>query len=263
MLTCRNAEGVHVLRKVGNPWSKGSLWSCCDMESQSGMCAKLRTVAASNNRDHAPQSLYYCLFAPHVCGVVLRAHSVRGEPHIQRNASREVATTSPPFYNEPHRRLHTERPSHPGHNIILLRSESQSGMCAKLRTVAASNRDYEPQLLYYCLFTPLIYGCWSSRTFRSWWIAHSTQCQRRGCNSNSRALYLSQCSAVVGRHQLFIHHSRHCEHIQECTFHDGWKQGIDQQIFNRKSIPRKITHPQSWKLQAKLTGEKLKGWSQQ
>jgi len=46
-----------------------------------------------------------------------------------------------------------------------------------------------------------------------------------------------------------------------CTFHDGYKQGIDQQIFNRKSISRKIMHPQSWKLQAKLTGEKLKGWS--
>ena len=43
------------------------------------------------------------------------------------------------------------------------------------------------------------------------------------------------------------------------TFHDGCKQGIDQQIFNRKSISRKITHPQSWKLQAKLTGEMLKG----
>ena len=49
--------------------------------------------------------------------------------------------------------------------------------------------------------------------------------------------------------------------IQVCTFHDGCKQGIDQQIFNRKSISRKITHPQSWKLQAKLAGEKLKGWS--
>ena len=48
-------------------------------------------------------------------------------------------------------------------------------------------------------------------------------------------------------------------YIQVCTFHDGCKQGIDQQIFNRKSISRKITHSQSWKLQAKLTGEKLKG----
>ena len=29
------------------------------------------------------------------------------------------------------------RPSHPGHSTILLQSESPSGMCAKLRTVAA------------------------------------------------------------------------------------------------------------------------------
>ena len=56
------------------------------------MCAKLRTVAASNNGDHALQSLYYCLFAPRICGVVLRAHPVRGESHIQRNATGEVAT---------------------------------------------------------------------------------------------------------------------------------------------------------------------------
>jgi len=33
--------------------------------------------------------------------------------------------------------------------------------------------------------------------------------------------------------------------IQVCTFHDGCKQGIDQQFFNRKSISREITHPQS------------------
>jgi len=32
------------------------------------------------------------LFTPHICGVVLGAHSVRGEPRIQRNASGEVAT---------------------------------------------------------------------------------------------------------------------------------------------------------------------------
>ena len=61
-------------------------------EIPSSKCAKLRTVAASNSRDHAPQSLYYCLFAPRLCGVVLRAHPVRGESHIQRNANGEVAT---------------------------------------------------------------------------------------------------------------------------------------------------------------------------
>jgi len=61
-------------------------------ESQSGKCTKLRTVAASNNRDHAPRSLYYCLFAPHIYGAIFRAPPVRGESHIQCNATREVAT---------------------------------------------------------------------------------------------------------------------------------------------------------------------------
>jgi len=61
-------------------------------KSPSGMCAKLRTVAASNNRVHPTRSLCYCLFAPNVSGVVLRAYPVRGESHIQCNTSGEVAT---------------------------------------------------------------------------------------------------------------------------------------------------------------------------
>ena len=61
-------------------------------EIPSGMCAKLRTVAASNNRDHPTRSLYYCLFAPHTYLFVLRAHPVRGESHNQRNTTGEVAT---------------------------------------------------------------------------------------------------------------------------------------------------------------------------
>jgi len=36
-------------------------------------------------------------------GVVLHAHPVSGKSHIQHNATGEVSTTSPPFYNEPHR----------------------------------------------------------------------------------------------------------------------------------------------------------------
>jgi len=67
-------------------------------------------------------------------GIVLYAHPVRGESHIQRNANEEVATTFPPFYNEPHgwyiflRRLHLAQPSHPDHSTILLRLETPSGM---------------------------------------------------------------------------------------------------------------------------------------
>jgi len=36
-------------------------------------------------------------------GVILHAHPVRGESQNQRNTTVEVATTSPPFYNKPHR----------------------------------------------------------------------------------------------------------------------------------------------------------------
>ena len=50
------------------------------------------------------------------------------------------------------------------------------------KAVAASNnRDHLPQLLYYCLFVPLIYEHCSSRTFLSWWT--SLQHQQRGCNN--------------------------------------------------------------------------------
>jgi len=63
------------------------------------MYAKLHSVAASNNRDH---SIIACL--RHIyTGVALCAHPVRGESHLQCNTNKEVATTFPPFYNEPHR----------------------------------------------------------------------------------------------------------------------------------------------------------------
>jgi len=60
-------------------------------EIPSGMCAELRTAAASNNRDHPTRSLYYCLFAPNTYTFVLRAHPVRCESPNQRNTTGEVA----------------------------------------------------------------------------------------------------------------------------------------------------------------------------
>jgi len=66
----------------------------------------------------------------------------------------------------------------------LLRSEIPSGMCAKLRTMAASNhRDHARNLSYYCLLALHIWWCYSSLTSRSWWITQSTQHHRRGCNN--------------------------------------------------------------------------------
>jgi len=71
-----------------------NVFTCLVLRSEipSGMCAKLRTVAASNNRDHLTRSLYYCLFAPHTYIFVLRTHPVCGESHNQRNTNGEVAT---------------------------------------------------------------------------------------------------------------------------------------------------------------------------
>ena len=59
--------------------------------------------------------------------------------------------------------------------LLLLRSEILSGMCAKLHTVAARNNRYHTaKSLYYCLFVPHVYGCYSSHISRPWWNAHST-----------------------------------------------------------------------------------------
>ena len=49
--------------------------------------APWQEVTRVHARDH-----YYCLFAPHVYIIVLRAHPVCGESHNQRNVTREVAT---------------------------------------------------------------------------------------------------------------------------------------------------------------------------
>jgi len=91
-------------------------------------------------------------------------------------------------------RLNSARSSHPGHTTILLRSEIPSGMCAKLRTVAASNnRDHARNLSYYCLLALHIWWCYSSSTSRSWWITQSTQHYRRGCNTSFNLHRLKYC----------------------------------------------------------------------
>ena len=61
---------------IGHAKDKEIYFLCCDckarvvsaLESPRGKCAKLRTMATSNNRDHPTRSLYYCLFAPHIYG---------------------------------------------------------------------------------------------------------------------------------------------------------------------------------------------------
>jgi len=81
---------------------------------------------------------------------------------------------------------------------LLLWLENLSGICANLRTVAASNnRDHARNLSYCCLLALQIWWCYSSRTSRSWWITQSTQHHQRGCNTTSWAqnLQFAVCMA--------------------------------------------------------------------
>ena len=74
-------------------------------------------------------------------------------------------------------RFHLAPPSHPGQSTTLFWFERPSSKCAKLHTLAASNiRDPTSCSFYFCLFSSHTYECGSSRTSRSWWIAHATEC---------------------------------------------------------------------------------------
>ena len=94
-------------------------------EIPSGMCAKLRTVAASNNRNHARNLLlllaratYIVLFFPHIPFVV--NHTVNATPPERLQQHPLIFTTNHTDRTLFVWRLNSARPSHPGHSTILL-----------------------------------------------------------------------------------------------------------------------------------------------
>jgi len=107
-------------------------------EIPSGMCAKFHTVTASNNRDHASQSLLLLLaratyimvlFFMHIPFVL--NHTINATPPERLQQHPVLFTTNRTDHTFFVWRLNLARPSHPGHSNILLRSEIPSGMCAK------------------------------------------------------------------------------------------------------------------------------------
>ena len=77
-------------------------FTCHDHSSHTLLLRSIIDIVRSQ-RLHATITLLLLVHATYMYGVVLHAHPIRGESHIQRNTTGEVATTSPPFYNEPHR----------------------------------------------------------------------------------------------------------------------------------------------------------------
>jgi len=152
----------------------------CDRKARAASAQSFALWQQATMRLHAMITLLHC--SCHIyMGFIFRAHPVRGESHIQSNANREVATTSPLFYDEPNRSqvvfvkaaLDTTFTSSSQHHFDAIGKPERQ--CAKLHTVAASNnRNHTPWSLYYCLVRATNIWGYVSRTSRSWRIAHST-----------------------------------------------------------------------------------------
>jgi len=86
------------------------------------------------------------------------------------------------------------------------------------------------QINWYWYTTYKLYGCYSSRTSRSLWIAHSTQRQRRGCNNIP-----SFCNEPHRSHFLFV------KAAPGMTF-TSWPQHHFVTIGKRERHVRKASH---------------------
>ena len=88
---------------IGYAKDKEQYFLCCDQKARGKIASSFtlwqQATIDITRRDH---SVITCLSHIYLC-VALRSHPVRGESQIQRNVNWEVATTSPPFCNEPHR----------------------------------------------------------------------------------------------------------------------------------------------------------------
>ena len=81
---------------------QGIYFLCCDHKAWTASAQSFtlwqQAVIKITRRDHP---IIACSRHTYLC-VAVCAHPICGESHIQRNANREFATTSPPSYNEPH-----------------------------------------------------------------------------------------------------------------------------------------------------------------
>ena len=76
---------------------------CCDRKSRAACAQSFAPWQKATIEIMRRNLSYRCLLAPRIYIFVIRARPVRGVSHNQRKATGEVATTSPPFYYEPHR----------------------------------------------------------------------------------------------------------------------------------------------------------------
>jgi len=127
-------------------WQQATIEFTCHDHSSHTLLLRSIVDIVSITRDYTPQSLYYCLFAPHIWMVLFFMHIPFVVNHTFNATPPERLQQLPLLFATNHTdrsffvwRLNSARPSHPGHSTISLRSEIPSDICAKLHTVAASN----------------------------------------------------------------------------------------------------------------------------
>jgi len=124
---------------IGNPERRVHKALHRGSKQQLRLCVAISLIIACSR--HA----YIFLFFVHILFVV--NHTINATPPERLQQHPLLFTTT----NHTDRtffvwRLNSAWPPHPGHSTILLRSEILSGICAKLRTMAASNnRDHASQ----------------------------------------------------------------------------------------------------------------------
>ena len=128
------------------------------------MCAKLRTVAASNSRVHMPWSLYYCLFAPHIYVWCCSSRISRSWwiTHLTQHHQRGC-NNIPSFLQRTAPIARSLCEGWPWHNLHILVT---APFCCDRKSWAAyaqtshcgsnQHRVHMPWSLYYCLFVPHI-----------------------------------------------------------------------------------------------------------
>ena len=103
------------VRKTYNQWwgrkVKAKKKYCCDRKSRVAYAQSFAPRQQATIEIMRRNLSYYCLLALHIQynGVILRAHPVRGQSHIQRNANGEVAKVSRRAPNIHYEKISTSR----------------------------------------------------------------------------------------------------------------------------------------------------------
>ena len=162
--------------------------NCCDRKSRAAYAQSFALRQQATIEIMRRNLSYHCLLAPRIHIFVLRAHPVRGESHNPRNTIGEVATTSPPFSNEPHwshllcvkAELGTTFTSWSQHHFVAIGNPERHMPKASHR---GSKQQWRSCVAISRIISFLLHAyIFSSRTSRLLWITQSTQHHQRGCN---------------------------------------------------------------------------------